>query len=233
MLLDFSGFLNPVKSIAQIIFLPAESAAHSVSSGLTDTFSFFTFWRSGEARIKNLEQRNLELLAKANQATALATENVNLRAQLGVKSPAAKTLLPAKILGENRYLSLNVGSVDGVAVNMPVVYLDNYLGRIIKVTPRNSFVEPPSDAAAKIPAKVGINGTVRGLISGQFNSSIILDHVSQDEDIKVTDQVFTEDGLLIGTIQSINSQDSDLFKQATVRPAVDPIRLPTVFVVLK
>lgn len=233
LILDNFGYLNPVKSVVQLALIPVESVTHSISASLDDTFSFFTFWRSGESRIRNLEQRNLELLAQANKASALETENIILRQQLGVKDLVDRTVLPASVLGENRFLSLGVGSDHQVVVGLPVVYLDNYIGRVIKVTPRNSFIELPTDANAKISAKVGINGTVRGLISGQYNSSIVLDHVSQDENIRVGDAVFTEDNFLIGTIQKINSKDTDLFKQATVKPAVDPGRLVTVFVVLK
>lgn len=233
LILDTLGYLNPVKSVAQIAMLPAESAAHAVSGAIDETFSFFTFWRSGETRIKYLEERNLELTVQANKAAALEAENNVLRTQLGSGTKNLPTLLPASVLGINRYLSINVGSNNLVEVNMPVIYLGSYIGRIIKVTPRNSFIELPSDANAKIPVKVGINGTVRGLISGQYNSSIILDHVSQDEEIKVDDLVYTEDSLLIGKIQTINSKEADLFKQATVKPAVDASHLATVFVVLK
>lgn len=232
-LLDTAQLLNPVKTAAQIVFLPAEEAVHSVKIGLDDTFSFLTFWRSGESRIKNLEQRNLELLTKANQADSLASENADLRAQLGVKPLAGNTLLPARVLGLDRYLGVAAGADDGVRSDMTVVYLGNYVGKVKTVSPKSSFVELPTDPDTKISAKIGVTGTVHGLISGQFNSSITLDHVAQEEDMKVGDQVFTDDNLLIGSVVSIDSKDTDLFKRATIQPQITTGKLTTVFIILK
>ncbi|MCL4398116.1 rod shape-determining protein MreC [Patescibacteria group bacterium] len=234
--LDGMAFLNPLKSIVQTVTMPIQYSVYTSSQSAQDIFSFLTFWRSGEARIKNLEQRNAELLAAKNEADALRKENNELRAQLGVKPLAEHQLLPAIVLGNGRYLEVGVGINDGVTPGQTVIYLNNLVGSIVKVTPKTSFVQLPTDPQAKIPAKIN---QARGLIIGQFNSSMMLDRVAQTEDIAQNDLVLTsgEGGtfppdLVVGKLGKIESAETDLFQKGEVVPAVDYQNLTTVFVIM-
>lgn len=239
-LLDSLSLVNPVKSLAETAFLPGVYLVRSLRSEIADTFAVVIFWKTGESRVKNLEQRNLELQSLANRSVALEKENSDLRQQLGYKPASGIKLIPATVLGTSRFMSVGIGSRDGVRENMSVVYLNNLVGRVVKVTPRASYVELPTDTAARIPAKVGIKGTARGLVIGQFNTSILLDRLSQSEEVKVNDLVFStgegdkiayEPDLLIGKISSIDSKETDLFKKANVNPLINYDKLTTVFVV--
>lgn len=236
--LDRQGLLSPVRSGMQIISSPVQFAAFSVKNGLLDSVSFLTFWKSGEARIKNLELRNLELVSEAGRLKAVERENAELKKQLKVDFLSEKKRLPAGVLGVARYMTLSRGKNDGVRIGQSVVYLDNFVGKIVRVDNDVSFVQLPTDVDLKIPVKVGAAGEISGVAYGQFNSAIVLDQVSQDEQIGNGEFVLTsgDEGkfipdLILGKIERIFSRHTDLFQRAEVKPLVVYDRLQTVFVI--
>ncbi|MBI4099483.1 rod shape-determining protein MreC [Candidatus Microgenomates bacterium] len=235
-ILDSRGVLLPAKSAVALVTAPIEYSLYQAKLGVFDWLSFFKFWRSGEARIKNLEQRNLELLTFEKQAKVLEEENSQLRGQLGVRSLAAKKLLPATVLGVGQTMELAVGSRDDVRVGMTVVSLDNLVGRVTQVTATTSFVQLPTDSGAKIPVKVG---RVSGLAMGQFDASVVLDRVAQNEGINTGDIVLTSGegssyvpNLIVGKVGKSESAKTDIFSRFQIELPVDYGRLSTVFVIL-
>ena len=235
-ILDGIGFLNLPKSAIQVITIPIQYSVYSAKHGIDETFSFLTFWKSGEARIKNLEQRNLELAAAADRAKILEKENGELRKQLGARAARPKELFPAAVLGAGRFLSIGVGVHDGVKVGQTVVYLNNLVGKIVATSPRSSLVQLPTDPDARTPVKVK---QARGLVIGQYNSSMILDRVAQNEEIGEGDMVLTsgegnslEADLNVGKIEKIESSGSDLFQRGALSPVLDFGHLGMVFVIL-
>lgn len=223
--LDSRRVLEPVRSVAQSVAVPVTYSLYSAKRGAVDFFSFLKFWRSGEARIRNLEQRNLELVVFENQAKRLAAENGELRKQLGVRVLPEKRMLPAAVLSVGQYLEIGAGQADGVREGQSVIYLDNLVGKVVQVTNRQSFVQLPTDSVSRIPVKVN---RVSGLVSGQFNSSMLLDKVAQNEEIKIDDLVMTsgegdsfEPNLILGKIKKITSSQTDLFQKAEVEPLID------------
>lgn len=226
--LDGRGYLNGVKGAVQIVTLPVQYSFFAAGQNVKNSFSFLTFWKSGEARIKNLELKNLELQAAKNEAERLSKENKELKKQLGVNLFRDRVLLPATVLGVDRYLQIGAGINDGVKEGATVIYLDNLVGKIIRVLPRSSFVMLPTDPQTKIPVKIKES---KGLISGQFNSSQILDRVGQNEEINTGDLIFTLEDLVVGKVDKIISQQTDIFKKATVKPVLNYADLTTVFVI--
>lgn len=235
-LADGAGLLDRPKGLVQTVTVPVQYALFAAGQAAGDAFSFLTFWRSGENRIKNLELRNAELAAAKNEAGALKTENNELRKQLGAKATIDRRVVPATVLGAGRYLEVAAGESDFVRVGQTVVYLDNFIGKVIRVSPRASFIILPTDPQAKVPVKIN---KARGLTIGQFNSSILVDRIAQTEDFNQGDPVLTSGegesapaDLVVGRIGRIESQETDLFKRATVQPAVSYSDLTMVFIIL-
>lgn len=238
--LDNFGGLGFVRTGAQTVLTPLGYVTYSVKNYFDDSFSFWTFWKSGEIRIKYLEQRNLELLVEANRKKALDAENEELKKQLGVGGPLAQMKrIPAEVLGVSRYMTINRGKKDGLSVGQSVIYLDNFVGQIVRTDSYVSFVQMPTDSELTIPVKIGPSGEIRGVTLGQFNSSIILDQVAQNEEIKNDDLVFTsgDEGifapdLLIGKVGKITSTKTELFQKAIVQPFITYGKLKRVFVLI-
>ncbi len=233
LILDWTRLTAPFFSFTAVATLPIQMGAHALRGGLTDSLLVVAFWRSGEVRIRSLEERNAELTAAAERVGALERENLELRKQLGEVSVAQSRFSSALVVGAGTGLIIAKGSQDSIRVGQSVTYLNNLVGRVIKVTPQVSFVELPTGGGSKIPCRIR---QAHCLAVGQFNSSIFFDRVAQNEEVLEGDVVLTsgEDGvfapgLVIGKVVSKNSKDTDLFVRGEVRPLIDYGRLTTVF----
>lgn len=228
MILDVRGALAPVHSVSDTVSAPMTYFLYQTRLTVLDWFSFFRFWKSGEARIKFLEQRNLELMAQGQKAAGLENENAALRAELGAPKRSAATLLPAVVVGVGKKMEIGAGVKDGVKVGMTVTYLDNLVGLVSQVSDRQSFVELPTSSDSKIPVKIG---KVSGLVLGQYNTAMVLSRVAQNEAVNSGDLVTTETGsFLVGKVGKITSSKTDLFIQAEVLPLVHYEDLTWVFI---
>ncbi len=235
-LLDRQGFLKPLRTGAQRLIVPVQYTVFFSGRMLFSPLRVFTFWRSGEERIKNLEQRNLALSAEAAKVPGLLRENEALKKQFGSSSSQKYNLLPANLIGKTDYWQIDRGEKDGVKVGQAVVSGEVLVGIIKRTTGMTAYLMRPFDSHAKIPVKVG---TTRGVVIGQYNNAMILDKVAQNENINVGDFVLTsgEGGrvasdLIVGRIKTISSKESDLFKTAELEGIIDDRTLETVFVVL-
>mgnify|MGYP001616825923 FL=1 len=237
LLLDKVNVLSPVKNIAEkIIVMPVSYVFSGVANGFKNNFRVLTFWKSGEERIKNLESKNWELESIKAKNSELAGENEMLRKQLNVSPVKSLLKISAHVLGVTDFMITDTGENQKVKTGDAVVFMDFYVGRVAKTTANRSFVQLATNAGSQVNVKVK---TVRGVAVGQFNTSIILDKVVQDESILPDDQVFTTgDGsvnipnLLVGKIGEIKSQTTDLYKKAQIVPPFDTRDLDTVFIVI-
>lgn len=234
MFLDSKKVLDPVKNPIQTVLAPAQYFLYKTKISVRDAFSFITFWKSGEARIKYLELRIAELAEAKNRVAVLEKENRELRAQLGVTALKLKNQIPAVVLGTGRFLEIGVGTDQGAKLGQTVVYRDNLVGKIIKISSQISFVQLPTDPEARIAAKVGV---VRGLVKGEFNSAIIISQIAQNEEIRPEDLVLTSGegggywpGLTIGRIVIVKPGQNGIFKEAEVAPLIDYSKLEIVYV---
>ncbi|OGG07707.1 hypothetical protein A2872_01975 [Candidatus Gottesmanbacteria bacterium RIFCSPHIGHO2_01_FULL_42_12] len=237
LILDRMGLLNPIKNVAErAVVMPVSYVTTGVLNGLENNFRILTFWKSGELRIKNLEERNRELEGLKAKNLELQTEIELLKKQLNVSSEVSYTKLSANVIDGAQELVLDVGDNNKIKVGTVVFYLNYYIGRVYKVTPNRSFVELPTNSRSQIPVKIG---TVRGTAVGQYNNSIILDKIGQEESILPDDLVLTTgDGdvpvanLYIGKVGAVKSSQSDLFKKFEIIPPIDYKKLDKVFLAI-
>ncbi|AHJ96089.1 rod shape-determining protein MreC [Hymenobacter swuensis] len=167
---------------------------------------------------------------------------------LGLRQLAAHDpdypLIPARVVSSTQrrvdnYLTLNVGSVDGVKQGMGVVSADGVVGRV-KVTSEHyttitSVLHSKSTISARIQ-RDGTIGTVRWL--GDDPAHVLLDNVPRQNKLVRGDTVVTSgynavfpEGVLIGTIESFVKEPDKNFWTVRVRVAVDFSRLTYVYVV--
>ena len=183
------------------------------------------------------------------QLATLLSENSQLRKKLleteaqlqqqNSLNPQEFDLTSARPIGINRFLLIDKGTDDGLAVNQAVIYKDNYLGKIVEVSSKKSKVLLSSDPDSKISSYAANEvGKAKGILTGQFGSELLLDKILHQEQIKKDDLVYTEGteeeiprGLVIGKVEEVIVKDTDVFKQAKVLPVFDIRNLDVVFVV--
>ena len=138
----------------------------------------------------------------------------------------------------SRYLTINVGRRQGMAVGMPVVAGGfSLIGRIGQVGETSSqvalLIDPNSFVNALL---VGSRST--GVVAGQPDGSLHLINVPQTDDLTQNDFIVTSGLggklprlLTIGQVDKVISTDAQLFREAIVRPAVDYNRIEVVLVI--
>ena len=113
---------------------------------------------------------------------------------------------------------------------MPVITADGVVGYVFetgldwcKVT---TIIEPKSNVAVYTD-RTAVIGTVEGSVEHKAEGTCIITY-APDADIKVGDRVYTSgtgsiypDGLLVGSIASIEADESTRRLMAVVEPAVD------------
>ncbi|MBN1250234.1 MAG: rod shape-determining protein MreC, partial [Anaerolineae bacterium] len=137
-----------------------------------------------------------------------------------------------------RYLIINVGARDGVAIGMPVVTGGTAMvGRIVRTSPNLSYVQLINDPASRVAAMLQ-QSRVTGIVEGSEEGLMVMTDILPDEVVVEGDTVVTSSlggllprGLILGQVESVFYQESELFQKAAMRSAVDFRRLETVLVI--
>lgn len=237
LLADNLRLLNPPKSLILNLTTPVQFGIYRFYQESNNTFGFLAFWKSGYKEIAYLKQRNQELLVLAQKVEKMSEENAILKNQFAQTPQIAEQLLPARVIGLNRYLFLDKGEKDKVKMGQTVLLSSFLVGKISKVSFRQSRVLLPTDPGSKITV-ISSHNRSKGILLGDYGTGLTLNSVLQADQLDVEETLETwgaEDfpsGLLVGKIISSSSKESELFKTAKVAPLLDYNKLTTVFVLL-
>ena len=234
--------LKPVTSAIQNIFSPVLSLTYNLSNSV---FSF-----GSNPQIKILKEQNLNLSKKLVDQSKISADNKALRDQFATSNPKPSMLLPADIISSPsfipgvtlpEYFILDKGEKNGVKVGFAVVYKDNLVGKIIKVSDYSSKVILITNPRFSVTSQV-LSNKALGIVKGQGGGEMILDNVVLSQIIKKDEFVVTRGdvneqeigilpNLIIGKIVSVNKNPSDLFQIAKVESSLDFTNLSKVFII--
>ncbi|MFA5933540.1 MAG: rod shape-determining protein MreC [Microgenomates group bacterium] len=236
---DNLGFLNFPKSLLQTLTIPVQFGLYKNSTNFKKQFTFII-----EARKASLENNALK-----QQLALISAENATLQKkikdtedlvdQYNKLNPQTFDLIPARVLGVERYVILDKGINDGVVESQAVVYKDNYLGQTKNVTPKTSQVILATDPESKIAVfSQGSLGRAKGILTGEFGSEMLMDKILHEEVVNVDDLVYSEGtegklpkGLVMGKVTEVMERQNEIFKQAKVEPIFKLVDLDTVFLI--
>lgn len=234
-----TGVLFGFRKTMEGIFVPWQEEVYSKWQNFSREVRFWTFWKNGQKKLENCQEHNRELLVKAARVGTLEAENKVLREQLKVGQEIGKRLILAQVIGFRSGIKLNKGNLDGVKKGMVVVFGSFLVGKITDVSPTTSHVELPTDSHSKIAVQTS-QTSARGILSGQFDSGLLLDSVLQEEELILGDTLVTsgENGifppdLLAGKIVHIEKNEAAVFQKATVEPLISYSSLQRVFLILE
>ena len=253
-----SGILAPVEGALRYVLDPLQRAFSRVTVGIGSLFQTVGEVRELRARVEELQA----------QVDALTVENVRLReyeaevqqlrallnfvseypisASLGaevISREACDTFPCGDVVGVEpnpylRYVTINVGSLQGVETGMPAVSGGaGLIGRVAQVGPRTAEVQLLTDTDSAVAALLQTS-RVTGLVVGQPDGTLRMEYIPQEQHIDVGDIVLTSGlggfmpkGLVIGQVTEVLQMDYALFQSAVVRPAIDLSRLELVLVI--
>jgi rod shape-determining protein MreC len=235
---DSLGWFGPVRKGFELLVAPFERLSRNAIYISASPVRMLSYYRSGEARILDLQSRLAEKMVDQSKVDQLQLENEQLRQLLQAPIPKQWQLQPAVILGQTHgQLVIKAGKNVGVKTGMTVVAKEVYVGQIVQVSETTSLVLLTADSKSRVAAKIS-NKNLNGLVVNQ-NGKLILDQVLPGSSINPGEIVVTAgtDGvaplLTIGRIDQVITQTTDVYKQVSIIPAVDVSQLQSVGVIIK
>lgn len=237
------GESKPLQPLANFLVKPFARLASGVGFWFNQKISFIS--NIGELKSENekLTNENLDLKFKLVQLKEADKENKILREEIGLIEQTGFETEASFVLGHSlgssrKVVYLDKGSRDGIEEGQPVVVGKGLLvGRISKVFNSTSEAELLLDKNNKINVEIQESGT-KGIIQGEFGTSIVMDMVSQSAEVDRGHTVITSGlgglfprGLLVGFIKESRPTVDQLFQKFSLDVPVQFKDLRMVWVV--
>lgn len=196
-----------------------------------------------DAEIRGLKTELAERDLDSAMCHEIRLENRCLRALLDLRSRSPYVLFPAEILSRGARglpgsVHLNVGSDQGCRRNLALIAGGCAAGRLAAAGRSASVGQLLNDPSSRISAMVR-RSRVLGIVHWLYGNVFTLNGVPANSDVAVGDTVITSGysdiypkGLPVGHICEVRPDESGLFLDIRLYPAVDFSTLETVFVML-
>lgn len=230
------------------LFLPLfglAGAAQQLPSAVADTV---LPRRELLKQIETLKRENDQLRVQAFQAAATERENEQLRALVGWEKQAPWKLKLAKVIMRDpanwwRTIQIDLGSLDGIRADLPVLTSDGLVGRVSAVYPHRAQVVLIGDPNCKVSALVENQAQDTGIITvgGPLDGSLVeLSYLSSSVNLKPGQEVVTSGlggifpkGIPIGQVVDMSSVEFGLYTEARIKLSANLGALEQVWVLLQ
>lgn len=238
-------FTGHIRGVAAKVSNPLQYGAYGFSQNLRGELDFIVHLRRLRGENLRLVAQVLDLESKLVTLGELQHENNLLREQLEVsKDSTPKKLILAEIVGRSTgsgeaVMTINRGSSSGVKKGASVILKDFLLGEVSLVESERAKVRLLTDPRFSAAAlDQDSPNRARGLVSGQYGTTVVLQKVLPTETLGVGDTVITSgedekfgEGLILGRVRKILGEEAEVFKGAELDLMVDFGLLEEVFVV--
>ena len=249
LLLMFNSGVEVLQKISGWVVVPVEKAAHSVFKAMDDFFTGFSDNVQMAKSRAELEAELARLQSMEQQYKEAMLENERLKQLLNEAEDKQEFSFEyAEVIASSSedYLcvyTLNKGSADGVAKDMPVIAVGGLAGRIISVSEHSSVLMALTDSRSSVPGIVESTrdtGMVKGYVSaGQSGVNCTMTNLPIEVKSRPGDIVKTSGrggvfpkGIYIGEIIEVSTGDTTLNTTVVVQPSVDFAHLEEVLIVV-
>lgn len=242
--LALSGYLTPLVGFILNPFVSAQTWITTRYQAVRDLIT-------SPSDVAQLRQRNTELEAEVTRLQEQILELQDQVEEVQVLSALVKfaqadvenDYLGASVIAYDpspfmKYVIINRGSDDGLRRGMPVVTSQGLVGRVSAVTALAARVQLITDPGSFINVRLK-QSEAEGVLTGQITGEITLEQLPQDETIQTGDLVLTSglggsfpEGIIIGQVTGVRSNDYDLFQNASIQPVVDFSKLEIVLIIV-
>ena len=147
------GFINK-------LVMPIQNGVTSLKNKISGNDAFFKDITKLKEENTRLKEENNKLAEELKELEIIKAENITLRNynNMSSKYKEHKTV-PAYIINKDisnlsNTMVINVGSDDGVGVNMPVITTEGLVGYTVAVTNKTTKVQPIIDPASSISSAI-------------------------------------------------------------------------------
>lgn len=239
--------LVPVKTFAGEVITPMQKGINSVGTWITDKVQIFT---TMEQLIEENNQLKEQLASISYENKILQQEKYELEDLRDLykldEKYASYPKVAARVISRDsnnwyNQFCIDKGSEDGLAVNMNVIAGNGLVGIIIEVGANWSKVRTIIDDRSNVSGmtlKASDICNIKGNLGLIDQGLIELELADKDADIKEGDEIVTShisdrflEGILIGYVNSISVDSSNMTQSGYLTPAVSFDSLDTVLVI--
>ncbi len=242
-----SGAAHSVQDGVLRVVAPLQNGTARATKPFRDAWNWTSDLFSAKSENARLRRELQQLRAGVANELATQAQNDEMSRMLALKGdnifPKGAQLVSARVVARSTSawystVTINVGSSSGVKVYDAVVNGDGLVGRVTSVTSSASQVTLITDQSSYVDAMV-LPGGATGLVAGSVTGDVTLQYVDKNEKVKVGQYVVTSGmkgsiftrGIPVGVVESVGSQDVELYQSVAVRPFVDFRKLDLVQVV--
>ncbi|HBA54067.1 MAG TPA: rod shape-determining protein MreC [Syntrophorhabdus aromaticivorans] len=192
----------------------------------------------------DLQKKLDALLLEHQRLSDLEQENKRLKAILNLMEQRPKTMVAARVVGEDvknwfRCLIVDKGRTSGLAPKMPVITPKGLVGQVVECDRWVTKVMVISDTNSSVDVYIeGRNS--RGILEGTGQNPLKLKYIRKNDEIEVGDKLITSGmdgiypkGLATGIVTTINRNKPGIFAEVEVIPFNNFTRLEEVLIVKK
>ncbi|MBR3841430.1 MAG: rod shape-determining protein MreC [Erysipelotrichales bacterium] len=208
------------------------------TKSFTDTIDSFSNYEDTTRELE-LMQEYIEQIAMMNELyKEVKSENEELKSLLDMKNTATEfntrtaNVISRDADGWNNYITIDLGSDDNIRENQAVVSSKGLIGKIFMVSNSTSVVKliTSEDGLSKVALKINQANAVEAILESYDAEKhyLILRVLDNNTDIEIGSNVVTSalggvypNGILVGTVEEVNSVNYMLGKIVYVKPAAD------------
>lgn len=228
-----------------------ETAIGGLGGGVTETTGSIFFWHGWqqkaelESEIEELRHRLQSNESAFARLRSLEKENEELKNAIRWRDVQDANYLIGKNIGKplnlpSSFILINRGETDGVQIgNAVIINEDILIGKVISVNEDTAIVRLITDNKSVFSARLSDGTDPIGRIVGQLGISLLLDTVPATEALELEDIIVTSgidpgipDGLVIGTLKSIDHQPNEFFQSASVAISYEQKDISIVSIIL-
>jgi rod shape-determining protein MreC len=236
----FKGAIEgTLRRAAEIVTRPATACARYF-----DRF-FVSHFQTSQLYFENekLKQELNSNISSAAQFEILERENDLLKKQLGISPKKKQELVEARIVGilRNGIISevlINQGVNAGLKKGMTVLGGGVVAGLIVEVSNDWSRVRLLDDSRSAVSIRF-VGGNTLAIAKGRSNDTLSIELVGVQEKVAKDARIVTSgydgfpEGLVVGTVDIVGTNGSNLFRAITARTVFDITASPYVDVLLE
>lgn len=237
--------LSYIETIATNLVMPVQNGLTYIKNKIEGNNTFFSDINNLKQENEELKERNKELDESLRELEIIKAENKDLKEQLNLKEKYKDyETVPASVINKDitnygSVFTINVGKVDEIQVNMPVIADKGLVGHVIAVDQNSSKVQTIVDSSSTITALISTSRDAiicRGTIDekGMLKATYIPTEVTLvSGDVVETSGlggIFPK-GIQIGKINKIVNTKNVTDRYALIETTVDFEKLETVLVI--
>ena len=239
---------DPVSSAVNTLVTPVRSGINAVLNWAEGAYDYLFRYQDMEQEVSELRRKVARLEDQVRQGQEASRENEQLRQLLQLRERRRDFVFEAAHVsahgtqGWDSTLTLSKGSSTGVEVNDCVITETGVLVGVVSQVGLNwstvDTVISPNMEMGGLVLRANASGILEGELSLMQQGLVKLSHLPLSSGLMAGDEVITSgrgeiypSGLVVGSVEQVDTDPSGMTASALIRPAVELSSLIEVFVI--